>query len=109
MLYVVPFLVAGAFSNSRRTFRAITVFAITNPVFSLASVSEYLLPKQGHYKSVVASVRAACDDRTIDLMPSTFNWEFDLRDDDLRTKRSDAEQQPGCVVQFDGMMATRKN
>jgi hypothetical protein len=74
MLYVVPFLVAAAFSNSRRTFRAITVFAIMNSVFSLASVSEYLLPKQDHYKSVVASVRAACDDHTIDLMPSTFNW-----------------------------------
>lgn len=79
-----------------------------NSVFSFVSVSEYLLPKQLHYKPVVASVRAACDHHTIDLMPSTFNWESDLRDDDLRTKQSDVEQQPGCVVEFDKMMEPKK-
>jgi hypothetical protein len=108
MLYVVPFLITAAFSNSRRQFHAIIALAGMNSILALASVAGYVILKQGHYQNAVASVREMCDHRPIALTPSSLNWEFDLRDDDLRMATNSVPAQPECAVNFDNMMIMKK-
>jgi len=68
----------------------------------------YVILKQGHYQNAVASVREMCDHRPIALTPSSMNWEFDLRDDNLRMTTNSAPAQPECAVNFDNMMIMKK-
>jgi hypothetical protein len=108
MLYVVPFLIAAAFSYSRRQLHAIIALAVMNSFFSLASVAGYVILKQTHYQNAVASVREMCNQRPITLTPSSLNWEFDLRDDNLRMTTNSAPAQAECAVNFDKMMIMKK-
>jgi hypothetical protein len=108
MLYVVPFLITAAFSNSRRQFHVIIALAGMNSILAMASVAGYVILKQGHYQNAVASVREMCDHRPIALTPSAMNWEFDLRDDNLRMATNSAPAQPECAVNFDNMMIMKK-
>lgn len=111
MLYAVPFLIAGAFSESRLQFRAITAFAVMNTLVVMASVGAYMVLKQGHYASAVASVRELCGEHPVSLQPSLFNWQFDLRDDHLLMKTTATTATTAaadCDVSFDKMMVMKK-
>lgn len=108
MLYMVPFLITAAFSYSRRQFHVIIALAVMNSVFAMASVAGYVILKQTHYQNAVASVREMCNQHPIALTPSLLNWEFDLRDDNLRMSTNSASAQPECAVNFDKMMIMKK-
>jgi hypothetical protein len=108
MFYVVPCLVIAGFSSSRRLFQVVVALGIANSTIAVASVGGYLFLKDGHYNKAVASVRAMCGNRAIELPPSEMNWEADLRDDGLAVATKSDPANPGCPVNFDEMMVMKK-
>lgn len=108
MFYVVPSLVVAGFSQSRRLFQVVIALGIANSTLAVASVGGYLILKDAHYHNAVASVRAMCGMRRVELPSSPMNWESDLRDDGLAVAAKGAPAEPGCPVNFDEMMVMKK-
>ncbi|NKJ51297.1 hypothetical protein CIC12_32190 [Burkholderia sp. SG-MS1] len=108
MLYAVPLLAAAGFSPSRRIFYAIIALGLLNSLLAAGSVAGYIMLKQIHYRSAVASVHDMCEQRPLTLPPSLMNWQFDLRDDNFHMSRNGAPPETECAVNFDQLMIMKK-